>query len=95
MKMAHTSTLTLIFIGIQVFFLFFYIHHTSALIQRSYQRQKYEHRKLELANKQRDLKHALHATHSLSRIKEFAVQAQMQKITLEQIKTVPHENPTT
>ncbi len=78
----------------QLFLIFFYIHHQSALIKLSYQRQKHENHKLELAHKKRDLKHALHASHNLSNIKDFALQANMRKITLEQIKTVPNERPT-
>ena len=89
-----SSTVTFIFIAAQVILVFFYIHHQSALIKLSYQRQKYENRKLELAHQQRDLKHALHASHNLTGIQEFALQAQMQKITLDQIRTVPHEHPT-
>ena len=85
--------MTIAFIAVQLFLIFFYIHHQSALIKRSYTRQKHENKKLELAHKKRDLTHSLHASHNLSSIKDFALQANMQKITLDQIKTVPHEQP--
>lgn len=89
-----TSPITILFVVVQVFLVFFYIRHQSALIELSFQRQKHEQKKLELAHKQSDLKHTLYASHSLSHIKDFAVQANMSKITLDQIKTVPDEHPT-
>ena len=61
------------------------------LIKFSYQKQKYEKKKLELAHKKQETTHALHASHDLADIKIFALNAKMRKITLDQIKTVPHE----
>ncbi len=93
MKVAqHTSLLTLAVIALQIFLVFFYIHHQSTLIKLSYQRQKHEHTKLDRLAKKRDLTHALHASHNLSNIKDFALKSQMQKVTLDQIKTVPDEH---
>jgi hypothetical protein len=79
-------------LALQVFLVFFYIHHQSTLIKMSYQKQKHEHIKLERLAKKRDLTHALHASHNLSSIKDFAVQSQMQKVTLNQIKIAPNEH---
>ncbi len=77
---------------LQLFLLFFYIHHQSMVIKLSYQKQKYEKKKLELAHKKQDLTHALHAQHNLADIKAFALKAHMRKITLDQVRTVPHEH---
>lgn len=84
----------LLFIGIQLFLVFFYINHQSMIIKFSYQKQKYEKKKLELAQKKQELKQALHASHDLSHIKNFALHSNMRKITLDQIKTVPNEHST-
>lgn len=89
-----TSNSKIVFIVLQLVLVFFYIRHQSTLIELSFLRQKYEQKKLELSHKQRDFKHTLHATHSLSHIKDFALQANMSKITLDQIKTVPDERST-
>ncbi len=78
-----------IFVGLQLFLVFFYIHHQSMVIKLSYQKQKYEKKKLELAHKKQDLTHALHINHNLADIKAFALNAKMRKITLDQIKNVP------
>lgn len=83
---------TILFTGIQIFLVFFYIHHRSLLIQLSYQKQKYEKRKAHLNQKTLELKQELHATHDLARIKNFALQSHMKKITLDQIKAVPNEH---
>jgi hypothetical protein len=88
------SAFTLVFVSIQLFLVFFYIHHQSTLIKLSYEQQKFEKKKLELAQKKQEITHALHASHDLSVIKDFAVQSKMQKITLAQVKAVPHEHPT-
>ena len=90
-----TAPIKVVFIAFQLLLVFFYIRHQSSLIELSFLRQKNEQKKLELIHKQRDLKHILHASHSLSTIKDFAQQAQMSKITLDQIKTVPDERTTT
>lgn len=96
MKVAqHHSLLTIAAIALQIFLVFFYIHHQSTLIKLSYQRQKHEHTKLDRLAKRRTLTHALHASQNLSNIKDFALQSQMQKITLDQIKPVPDEHATT
>ena len=80
------------FIGLQLFFVFFYIHHQSATIKLSRQKQKHEKKKLELAHKKQELTHALHESHNLAEIKAFALNAKMRKISLDQVKTVPHEH---
>ena len=89
------SGITIAFIAFQIFLIFFYIHHQSRLIRYSYQQQKLEKKRVDLLNKKRELTHALHASYNLSKIKDFAVQANMQKITLNQVKTVPHESSAT
>ncbi len=90
------SLLTLGVIALQIFLVFFYIHHQSTLIKLSYQRQKHEHTKFDRLAKKRDLTHGLHASQNLSQIKDFALKSDMQKITLDQIKTVPtHEHAAT
>jgi len=88
------SAFMILFIGLQIFLIFFYIYHRSSLIKLSYQKQKYEKKKLQLNQKKQELKQELHASHDLAQIKNFAVQSHMQKITLDQIKPVPHEHPT-
>jgi len=80
-----------VLIAVQLFIVFFYIHHQSSLINLSLQTQKHENKKIELAQKKRSLTHELHRTHDLSRIKDYALQANMKKITLDQIKSVPDE----
>ena len=79
----------ILFISVQLFLVFFYIHHQSLAIKLSFQKQKHEKQKLELAQKKQKLKQELHACHDLAHIKEFATQSNMQKITLAQIRTVP------
>ncbi len=81
----------IIFIVVQLFIVFFYIHHQSSLIDLSLQRQKHENKKIELAQNKRSLTNELHRTHDLMRIKDYALQANMKKITLDQIKSVPDE----
>jgi hypothetical protein len=83
------SAFILLFIAIQLFLIFFYIHHQSTLIKLSFEKQKNEKKKVELTQKKQTLTHALHANHDLAAIKDFAVQSSMQKITLAQVKTVP------
>lgn len=61
------------------------------LIKLSYQKQKYEKKKLELAHKKQELTQALHASHDLADIKAFAVQSKMRKTSLDQIKNLPRE----
>ncbi len=93
-KKSSSSSGMIIFVAVQLFIVFFYIHHQNSLIDLSLQRQKYENKKLALAHKKRDLTHELHKTHDLSRIKDYALQANMKKITLDQIKSVPDEHST-
>lgn len=81
----------LLFFALQLFLVFFYIHHQSEALKLSYQKQKYEKKRLELAHKKQEITHALHASHNLADIKAFALNAKMRKIGLDQIKTVPHE----
>ena len=78
-----------LFIGLQLFLVFFYIHHQSSLIKASYQKQKFEKKRLDLAHKKQELTHAVHASHDLADIKAFAEQKKMRKITLDQIKSMP------
>ena len=85
------NTFFIVFIGVQLLLLFLYIHHQSMAIKLSYQKQKYEKKKLELAHKKQEITHALHANHDLADIKVFALNAKMKKITLDQIKTIPDE----
>ncbi len=79
------------FMACQLLLVFFYIYHQNMLIQASYQKQKYEKKKGELSQKLQDIKHSLEMSHDLGSIKEFAVNAGMQKITLDQVRQVPHE----
>ena len=72
-------------------FSFFYIHHQQELVALSYLKQKYEKKKQELLMKKQDLKQALQESHDLAHIKEFALNANMKKVSLDQIKTVPDE----
>lgn len=81
--------------GMQLLLVFFYIYHQNVLIKLSYQKQKYEKKKLVLSQKKQELKQELHSQHDLSHIKDFAVQSKMQKIRLNQIKTVPGEHAAT
>jgi hypothetical protein len=83
-----------LFICIQLFFVFFYIHDQSQRIQLSYQKQKYEKKKAELTEKRQALAQALHASHNLAAIKAFALRSHMQKIKLHQIKSLDHERTT-
>lgn len=86
-----SSSLMVVAIAVQLVIVFFYIHHQSTLIDLSLQRQKYENKKVTLAQQKSSLTHELHKIHDLSRIKDYALQANMKKITLDQIKSVPHE----
>ena len=79
----------MLFIGLQLFLVFFYIHHQSALIKLSYQQQKYEKQLATLVQQKQSLHHALHAHHDLAHIKEFASAAHMKKISLAQVKNMP------
>ena len=79
----------ILFVAVQLVIVFFYIHHQSSLIDLSLQRQKHENTKIDLAQKKSSLTHELHRTHDLTRIKDYALQANMKKITLDQIKSVP------
>jgi hypothetical protein len=89
-----SDTITIVFIAVQLVIVFFYIHHQSSLNGLSLQGQKYEQKKLVLAKQKSEVTHELHKTHDLSRIKDYALQAKMQKITLDQIKSIPDERPT-
>lgn len=89
-----SGSLTILFVAVQLLIIFFYIHHQSTLIDLSLTRQKYEKRKLSLIETKRNITHELHKTHDLSRIKDYALEANMKKITLDQIKSVPDERPT-
>lgn len=84
----------ILFASIQIFLIFFYIHHQSMVIKLSFQKQKSEKRRRELVHKIQQLKQALHTSHDLAHIKEFATQSQMQKVHLNQIKPVPDERTT-
>lgn len=84
----------IVFAGLQLFLIFFYIHHQSMAIKLSYQKQKYEKTKLELAQKKQELTHALHEIRNLAEIKAFALNAKMRKITLDQVRTIPDEHTT-
>lgn len=86
------NTSLILFVGLQLFLVFFYIHHQSMAIKLSYQKQKYEKKKLELAQRKQEITHALHENRNLADIKAFALNAKMRKITLDQVKTVPHEH---
>lgn len=77
--------------GVQLLLLFFYIHHQQELMALSYLKQKHEKKKQELLMKKQDLKQALQESHDLGHIKEFALNAHMKKITLDQIRTIPDE----
>ncbi len=55
-------------------------------------KQGYEKNKQELLMKKQDLKQDLQRSHDLAHIKDFALNAQMKKITLDQIRTIPDEH---
>lgn len=80
-----------LFTSVQLLLLFFYIHHQQELVALSYLKQKHEKKKQELLMKKQDLKHALQESHDLTTIKEFALNARMKKVTLDQIRPVPDE----
>ncbi len=90
--MKKQGSFFVLFLALQLVLVFFYIYHQNNLIKLSYQKQKLEKKKLVLSQKKQELKQSLHAHHDLAQIKEFAVQSNMRKITLNQIKTVPHES---
>ncbi|MBA2307447.1 hypothetical protein H0W26_04915 [Candidatus Dependentiae bacterium] len=81
----------IIFTGMQLLFLFFYVYHQHKLVSLSYVKQRYEKKKQELLMKKQDLKQALQESHDLTTIKDFALNAHMKKITLDQLRTIPHE----
>ncbi len=78
--------------GVQLLLLFFYIHHQLTLMELSVVKQGYEKNKQELLMKKQDLKQDLQRSHDLAHIKDFALNAQMKKITLDQIRTIPDEH---
>ncbi|MBA3751732.1 hypothetical protein H0X06_02970 [Candidatus Dependentiae bacterium] len=80
-------------VGLQLILLFFYLYHQANLQTLSYEKQKHEKKRQEFLMKKQDLKQALQESHDLAHIKEFALHSNMKKITLDQIKMIPDEQP--
>lgn len=78
----------IVFIGTQIFFIFFYIHTQSRIIKLSYDKQKNEKTKNNLIQRKQELKQMLCATHNYGVVKQFALEKNMKQITLSQIKKI-------
>ncbi|MGE0207266.1 MAG: hypothetical protein AB7R69_05460 [Candidatus Babeliales bacterium] len=88
---AHTF-ITL-FISLHIGFIFLQIHKQSYLVELSYQKQKSEKIKHDLLEKKNNLMQQWYLVHNRAAIKQYAQEELgMKKITLSQIKQMPHEN---
>jgi hypothetical protein len=84
-----------IIIGLHISFILLQIHKQSYVMQLSYQKQKKEKFKQELIEKKNTLTQQLQIVHNRSTIKKFAEKnLGMKKISLNQIKQMPHEHST-
>lgn len=84
-----------LFITVHLFFVFSQIHKQSQFIKLSYQNQKCDKLKQEFAAKKQTLNYALRKEmHNPAAIKTVAQEKfRMQKMALNQIKLLPHEQP--
>ena len=82
----------LIFIGTNLFFIFFHVYKNSKLTEFSFNKQRYEKERTKLQNKKELLTQQLQYLQNRSTIKQFAQnELGMEKIKLSTIKTIPHE----
>lgn len=97
-KKALTSGLVVVFVMINVLFIFLQIHKQSQFVQLSYARQRLEKEKELLLNQRNKLVHQLHVQQSRKNVQKYAQDhlgmgqtsvKQIHKISLE--KAVNHE----
>lgn len=78
-----------LFLGVNVFFIFFHIHKQSRLIKFSYQKQKNEIVREELIHQKKELEHQLQALKNHTNISKYAqATLKMEKVRLSAIKTL-------
>ncbi|MDZ4153678.1 hypothetical protein [Methylicorpusculum sp.] len=79
-------------LGAQLMFIFLLIHKSSQFIKESYQKQKIELIKNELAHRKELLTNQLYANKNPAQIKKFAQeQLNMQPIKISQLKRIARE----
>ena len=85
-----------LFIGTNIFFVFLQIHRHSLFIKVSYEKQRQEKIKTELAQKKQNLIHELYSLKDRGAIKKFAeAELGMHKVKLNQIKKLNDGNDQT
>lgn len=83
-----------IFLGTQVFLVFFQIHKHSKMIRLSYQKQKSEQRKEQLVQQVQSLTQQLYVLKEQSSVKQFAQEhLGMKKIKISQVKKLDTTTP--
>lgn len=75
-----------LFLGIQLFLVFFYIFKESQIIKLSYEKQKYEKEKQDLLEHKKQCLHTLHILKNKNHIKEYALKNNMESLKLKAIK---------
>lgn len=79
--------LLIIFVLINIFFIFFHIYKESKIVQLSYQNQKYKKQKAKLVEQKTKLQQELQKLQDLKAIKTFATDnLKMQKLNVNQVK---------
>ena len=83
------QTFILFFIACNILIVFLHIHNHTNIVRELYRKQRYEKIKEELLQKKAAALRTLYILKNPSTIKQFATeQLNMQKITINQIKTV-------
>jgi len=90
MKKAYFITL---FLGTNLFFIFFLVYKNSVMIQLSFQKQTYEKQKIALMKNKEHLRAQLCYMQNRAHIQEYAQgELHMQKMNRNQIKILPSQS---
>ena len=77
----------IIFVMVNLFFIFFHIHKQSQIIKLSYEKQKHEKQKTKLTEQKQSIMQALQEARNRLAIKAYALkELNMKPISLDQIK---------
>ncbi len=90
MKKAYFITL---FLGTNLFFIFFLVYKNSVMIQLSFQKQTYEKQKVALIKNKEHIRAQLCLLQNRAHIQEYAQgELKMQKLDRKQIKILPMQS---
>lgn len=93
MKKLKRNIFVILFISVNILFIFLQIHKQSTFIKLSYENQRLEKEKQQLVHKKEELTQKLYELQDPSEIKKFASNdLNMQKIKLNQIKKIDINN---